>query len=70
MPKSLRHLWSYILMLAVVDAKLVKEMGGMKWVISGINKDGVLVEKNCLMQELKRLRTVGLPIRLMDPAGN
>ena len=53
----------------VVEYKLCKAMGGMKWLVAGIDDSGKLVEPDCLMQELIELHTTGRAIELPDGKG-
>lgn len=42
----------------------------MKWVVSGLNDSGQLVEPNCLMQELIKLRTEGFLVDIPTETGD
>jgi hypothetical protein len=53
----------------VVESRLVKEMGGIKWVISGVDDKGKLIEPDCLMQELIILRTKGMQVEVPTQDG-
>ena len=55
LPQMLRYSTDYILLLAVVNAKLNKGHGGMAWVSCGVDIDGKHVVNGCYAEDLREL---------------
>ena len=56
LPQMLRFSTDYILLVAIVTAKLNKANGGMAWVSCGVDTDGKQVVDGCYASDLRDLK--------------
>jgi len=55
LPQMMRYSTDYILLLAIVTAKLNKTNGGMAWVACGVDSNGQQVVNGCYGSDLREL---------------